>query len=434
MKGNIRLTRDTLLIFRNRNFTKLFLAALLSKFGTVIGMTAFLFYLLRQFATQPQYASLSQMVMTLPTLALFILVGVVADRFDRQRIMVWSDWIRTALTLFLLVAAIEQSVTWMFIALFIRSAVGNFFDPAESGLMQGILSPDEYTLSAGLQQTQMSLFMLFGTALGAFFYGTLGIEGAIAVDAASYAASAVLVSTCRITDSARLPSGAAARMRLGWTSIARDFADGLRYVVQHKLLLNVILGFFILGIVNGGFMVIPLYMLRYRLSPHHYEAMYALNGVLSGSALLVASMMVPWVTKRMALHWMFILGFFVGGALIVAEAFSPNVGVFLGIDVLFSLSVPFVNVPFGGWLPQLVAPDKMGRVDALIAPVVSVSSAATLGVIAFVFPRFVTVADLFYLVGGSILLVSIYYAAVLPPLVRRQPHSVDPTAQTPLEM
>ncbi len=220
----------------------------------------------------------------------------------------------------------------------------------------------------GLNQTQMSLFMLFGTALGAFFYWTLGIAGALTVDALGYAGSAILMASSRIDRSVRLPHGESGSS----VSIWRDFVEGIQYVRDYPLLRAVILGFFFLGIVNGGFQVIPLFMMKYRLAPHDYEAMFAVNGMLSGGAVLLGSVLAPGLSKRMPLYSMFVIGFLIGGIVIALEAFSPSIGVFLALDALFFLTVPMVNVPFGAWLPQLVAPERMGRVDALIAIVDSI--------------------------------------------------------------
>lgn len=77
---------DTLLgLFKNRNYAYLFGAQLLSQIGSVTGLTAFAFYMLDKFSTQPAYATLTEMMYSLPTLFLFFLTGVAADRFDRQK-------------------------------------------------------------------------------------------------------------------------------------------------------------------------------------------------------------------------------------------------------------------------------------------------------------------------------------------------------------
>ena len=187
-------------LFGNRNSGKPFFAGLTSQLGSVIGKAPFVLFLVHQFSIQPQYVSLRQMMMTIPSLVLFVVIGVVADRIDRQKISIWADFLRGLLTLDLLLGALTRSIPVMFSMLPVREAVGNFFDPAQAGLLQGILSSDEYTLAVGLEQTQMSLFMWFGTSLGVLVYWALGIGWAISFAAVIYGVPAIMLTSCDISE------------------------------------------------------------------------------------------------------------------------------------------------------------------------------------------------------------------------------------------
>lgn len=397
----------------------MYLAAFTSRLGTTIGTTAFLFYLLDRFAAKPAYASLSQMADPLPSLLMFLVVGVVVDRLDRQRIAVAADFIRVGLTLLLLFGAAVGSIPLIFLALLLRSAVGKFFLPAETALLQGVLRPEDYTQAQGLQQTQMSLFILFGSALGAVSYWTLGIQGTLALNALCFAASGLLMGSCHIPEAVRRPNGFAQLRDLRLSRMGEDLRAGLRYIVRHPVLLAFMIGFLVLGVAGSGLNVIYVYLLRYRLAPHDYQAIVALNGFTAGIGVLLGSFLAPPLARRVPLHRMLIWGFIAGGVLIIATGYAPSVPVFLGVDFLFSLSVPFVNVPLGGWLPQIVAPEMMGRVSAWIAPLQSTSGIATLTLIAALFPHALSAPQLFVLVGGAVLVLGVYYLIALPPLVRR---------------
>lgn len=68
-------------IFKNRNFVRLFFAALASQMGTTVGNMAFAFYLLDHFSHQPAYATLAELMYSLPTVFVFL----------------WSVWSQTGL-------------------------------------------------------------------------------------------------------------------------------------------------------------------------------------------------------------------------------------------------------------------------------------------------------------------------------------------------
>jgi MFS transporter, DHA3 family, macrolide efflux protein len=127
--------KDFLKIFQNRNFSKLFLAGFTSMMGSIIGVTAFMFYLLDKFSEQPFYATLAELMYSLPTLAVFFIVGVLADRMDRQKIALYCDWICAVLCLVLMGAIWLDWMPLIFAILFLRSAVGKFFFPADQAMV-----------------------------------------------------------------------------------------------------------------------------------------------------------------------------------------------------------------------------------------------------------------------------------------------------------
>ncbi|MFT0800286.1 hypothetical protein VSK91_02280 [Bacillus swezeyi] len=149
-------------IFQNKNYALLFLASFTSQMGGIIGLTALLFYLLDRFSEQPAYATTTELMLSLPALAVFFLVGVFADKFDRQRIAKNCDWICAALSILLLFSLYIEWLPFTFAVLFLRNAVKSFFTPAQTSLIQGILSEGEYSVAVGLNQMVASLFMLFG--------------------------------------------------------------------------------------------------------------------------------------------------------------------------------------------------------------------------------------------------------------------------------
>ena len=51
--------------------------------GSIIGLTAFMYYILDRFSTQPMYATITELIYSLPVLFVF-LVGVLADNMDRK--------------------------------------------------------------------------------------------------------------------------------------------------------------------------------------------------------------------------------------------------------------------------------------------------------------------------------------------------------------
>ncbi|PFG07220.1 MFS transporter [Bacillus sp. es.034] len=406
-------------IFKNPIFLKLFFANFTSHMGSVIGLTAFMFYLLDRFSDQPMYASVTEMMYSLPTLLVFFLVGVFADRLDRQKIAYHCDTISAFLTLLLFGAIFIGWLPLIFTVLFLRSGVQKFFFPAEQGILQGVLSKDDYSTAAGLNQMVMSLFMLLGNAVAIFVYWTTGIYGAIAVDFITFVVSAILIKKCVIPEEVRLPNGKHSWKDLNIQSVSKDFTAGMKYILNHKLLLSLIGGFVVFGIVNGGFSVIPIFILKYKLAPDSYEEYSILLGVAFGAGVLIGSIFSSMLTQKFKFHVLIVAGLVISGTFIIAASFAPTTWLFLMIIFIAALGLPLVNIAIGGWMPSIIDPKMMGRVQGWINPLMMLSQSITLGVIAMTFPSVITVEMLYWLVGGCLITVAVFYTIILPKYVKQ---------------
>ncbi|WP_108671950.1 MFS transporter [Peribacillus acanthi] len=406
-------------VFKNKNFAKLFFAHFTSQMGSTIGLTAFMFYLLDRFTNQPSYATVTELMYSLPTLAVFFLVGVVADRFDRQKVAMYSDWICGMLSILIIGAIIIDIIPVVFALLFLRSAVQKFFYPAESSIVQGILSKDEYTTAAGLNQLVMSLFMLFGNALGIFFYWTLGIHGAILIDAVTFIISGILIKTCILEESTILPNGRTKWKDVNLAFVLKDFKDGLSYILNHKLLLTLLSGFVLFGIVNGGFSVMPVFMLKYKLQPNNYEEYSIIMGIVIGAGVMIGSVIASMLAQKIKLYKLLILGLALSGFFTAISSLAPNTIIFFALFFIGGLSLPLVNVSIGGWMPSIVDPKMMGRVQGWISPLMMLAQSITLGFIAFAYPSIIKVEGLYWMVGGSLMIVSLIYLITIPKILKK---------------
>ncbi len=401
-------------VFKNKAFVQLFFANFTSQMGSMIGVMAFVFYLLDRFSDQPSYATVSELMVSLPTLAVFFLVGVFADRMDRQKIASNCDIICALLSIVLIGAIWIGSIPLIFAILFLRSGVQKFFFPAESGIMQGILSKDEYAASAGINQMVGSIFMLFGSGLGILAYKLIGINGAILVDAVTFMISSILIRSMDVPTEAKLPNGKHSIKELNVKFVMRDFKDGWKYIFKDKLLLSLISGFFIFGVVNGGFTVMPIFILKYKLVPESYEGFSVILGIVFGSGILIGSIVSSMIQEKFKFQQLIVAGLIISGSFIILSAFANSTWLFFSLIFISSLGLPPVNIALGGWLPSLVDPKMMGRVQGWITPLMMLSQTITLFFISISFPKHISIEMLYWIVGSGLLLVALIYTILLP--------------------
>ena len=147
--------------------------------------------------------------------------GVVADRTSRRAVMVAADLIRIASqgTMAALVITGAAEI-WMLAALAgITGAATGFFNPASTGLLPEVVPENELQPANALRATAVSGSEILGPLLAGVLVAAAGAGWAIAVDAATFAASAACLSMLR-PPRRELPERTSffTELRYGWTA------------------------------------------------------------------------------------------------------------------------------------------------------------------------------------------------------------------------
>src|SRR4051794_19848630 len=156
---------------------------------------------------------------TLPLLATLLIGGVVADRVSRRTVMVASDLARVitqGLIAGLLIAGVAQ--IWQLAVLAgLTGAAGGFFNPAVAGVMPQIVPRGQLLEANGLRATAMSAGEIAGPVIAGVLIAGVGPGWALAIDAASFAASALLLLGLRLPPlRERAAASFLADLREGW--------------------------------------------------------------------------------------------------------------------------------------------------------------------------------------------------------------------------
>ena len=145
--------------------------------------------------------------------------GVVADRTSRRAVMLTADLVRIVSqgTMAVLVIGGAAEI-WMLAALAgITGAATGFFNPASTGLLPEVVPDDELQPANALRSTAVSGSEIIGPAVAGALVAAAGAGWAIAVDAATFAISAVCLVMLRPpAREARKPSSFVNDLREGW--------------------------------------------------------------------------------------------------------------------------------------------------------------------------------------------------------------------------
>jgi MFS family permease len=124
--------------------------------------------------------------------------GVLADRFDRKRLLVASDLARVAVVLLLIPAAEAGRLPAVLALALAHFALASVFEPARAALVPRLVAPNELVTATTLSSVTWSVMLAAGGLLGGAVLSRVGLRAAFAFDALTFLASAALI--------ARIPS------------------------------------------------------------------------------------------------------------------------------------------------------------------------------------------------------------------------------------
>lgn len=180
------------LLRRNRDFSRLYTAQLISYAGDWFATVALL-GLIHDF-TGSSALTVGVIVAQLMTFAVLSPIGgYLADRFDRQKLMVSVDLVRTVLALGLLLVRGPELVWLAFVLAAGTSGLGAFFEPASTAAVPNLVDEEDLPVANVLVGAAWGTMLAVGGALGGLVAATLGRDAAFIGNALSFLLSALLL-------------------------------------------------------------------------------------------------------------------------------------------------------------------------------------------------------------------------------------------------
>ena len=121
------------------------------------------------------------------------IAGVLVDRFDRRRLMIFSDLMRAVIVLGFLLIDEASDVVLVYGLIALQVVVGAVFVPAKSASIPNITSPRELLTANALLSASWSVMLALGAALGGFATEWFGEQAVFIIDSFTYLVSAYFI-------------------------------------------------------------------------------------------------------------------------------------------------------------------------------------------------------------------------------------------------
>jgi MFS family permease len=358
-----RAMRRMLAAFTYRDFRVQWFGACTSSIGTWMQIVA-QNWLVLTLTKSPFYLGLDAFLQQLPIILFTLIGGVLADRHDRRRTLLASQYVQMATSATLALLMYLQVVQiWHILLLSFTTGVAQAFGgPAYQSLIPSLVDKKDLPNAVALNSIQFNVArvvgpLLFGATLVVFarwgYSEPQAMNACFALNALSFV---VVINTLMMLHVKHIPPAASKGMR-------DDLQIGLSYVRHHASLV----AFIVLAATTTflGFAVLTFLPVFAQRVFHEGASTYSHLMAFSGAGSIVGALIIAWLGKfkRMGLTALVVQALY--GMLIVAFAASRML--WLSDILLFftgaALMIVFSTVTS---LIQLLAPNEMrGRVMSI---------------------------------------------------------------------
>jgi MFS family permease len=247
-----RLGRDTFLSLRTRNYRLYFIGQTVSVSGTWMQQLAQVWLILRLTDNNGTAVGLATAFQFLPMLLLGAWGGVLADRFDKRKLLYGTQIAAGILALALgVIVSTGSAAVWNVYLMSVLLGFVNVVDnPARQTFVLEMVGREHLQNAVSLNSVVMNSARIVGPAVGAILIEAFGIAPCFYINAASYVGVIVALSMMNTSLLHRLPRIERAKGQL---------REGLRYAWSERMVRTPLLMIAVIGTFAFNFtVVIPL--------------------------------------------------------------------------------------------------------------------------------------------------------------------------------
>ncbi len=147
-------------------------------------------WLVYDLTKDPFYLGLDLFLGQLPIMMFSLFGGVFADRLDRRKMLLTSQYIQMACAFLLALLFVLHAVkVWQILTLSFIVGVGQSFGgPAYSALLPTLVGPEDLSNAIAMNSIQFNLARILGPTIGGLAYTTLGATWCFTLNGVSYLA------------------------------------------------------------------------------------------------------------------------------------------------------------------------------------------------------------------------------------------------------
>ncbi len=390
-------------------FRTLWTAQLVSVFGdflALFGMISLITFRLHGTAADVAVATAAFL---LPFAVVAPAAGVLVDRWPPKRVMICSDLLRAGIAAALVFVHTVPAIAAVMAALGIVSA---FFGPAQSVALRVLVKPEDLLAANAMLAQAMYSVRILGPAAAGALVAWLSEKACFWLDAASFVFSAAMIAGLLVA------RGAARGGDGSLGSLARDFAEGNRFIFSHRAL-----SFAFLASAAAMFMLSsfsPLISVYVRDMLGAGTIVYGAISAMVGVGLIAGTALVRRAAKDLPIATVVLLGILSLGAGAALLGAFRNVATAALATFVIGSAIAVVVVPAQTLSQKETPPEMLGRVSSTFLSLFSFAQVLGL-LLSGVLATHLGIRALFLWCAAALAMLAVAGRAWLRPRAQAQP-------------
>jgi MFS family permease len=361
----------------NRTYAKLWSAQAVSAAGDSVAYTTLVLWVSQVLAAGRAWAPIAVGGLLVAAGAAFTLAGPVAgifvDRWDRQRVMTWSEVIRAALAagltgLSFIPAGDLPAGAWLaqlYVVVFSLSAVGQFFSPARLATTRDVVHGEaDRARAVGLAEAATSAAGILGPPVAAPLFFAVGVHWALAANTVSY-----LVSWLAIRSMPGSRASRPAPARRG--SLYSEWTAGLRVFMRSRCLAVLLTVTVICQCGTGAISALNIFFVTDNL---HASRLFGLAEMTMGAGLVAGALVAGRLVRRIGARALIWSGLLAAGVLAAGYGLQRSVPAAFALLGAYAVLLALLNTAVAPLLLTAAPREFLGRVMAIWHPVNQLTS------------------------------------------------------------
>jgi Bacterial protein of unknown function (DUF894). len=404
----------------NRDFALLWQGQLISSIGKqAFAITALLW--LKDVTGSGSIIGMVMMAAMLPPVLLGPIAGVFVDRWDRRKIISYTDiagglFVLAAAALFFLVPGSKAALIGAVFAVTLATGLLDAFSqPSISASVPALVPAGKLEAANGLNMSGIQLAVFVSQGGSGLLYTILGAPLLVLANAVTYlyaGVSELFIRIPKLESRTEMEGPSAGEKPHPWHRFRLEFADGFSYLKGERGLLTLVLVYAVLNFLVSPLLVtLPFFASDYlSLGPAWYGYLMAAFGLGAVLGYLAAGIFpTRGRARELAVNASLVIQTLLTFATLVWKAPLAELGIFLAIG----LTGGVMNVNINTIVQLSVPQEYMGRVQGIMTTICAGAMPLGMAVSGFLFDLSGQNVPLMFIASGASSLVAIAVALMV---------------------